>query len=217
MGPFIKTLFGDARNVAVVAGIVALEFALVRLGFGREAALVVPAAADTGAGHVRAARAADSSYAYAYTPLGRPVTVRLDALRGPFGSAAMALYGTRLHWQAQGTYQLLNESIARQWDYEEDRDPQSTDALRRDMALDPALRVVVAHGLYDLVTPYFASKLLLDQVPARVAGDRLRLIAVPGGHMMYTEDASRAALRDAARWAASGVPETETSDPPAPH
>ena len=26
MGPFIKTLFGDTRNVAVVAGIVALAF-----------------------------------------------------------------------------------------------------------------------------------------------------------------------------------------------
>lgn len=43
MGPFIKTLFGDTRNVAVVAGIVVLEFALVRLGFGREAVLLVPA------------------------------------------------------------------------------------------------------------------------------------------------------------------------------
>lgn len=135
----------------------------------------------------------------------------LDALRGPVGSAAMALYGERLHWRGQGTYRLLDETVARDWDYGDDRDPQSTGALRRDLALDPALRVVVAHGLYDLVTPYFASELLLDQVPSPVAGERLRLLVVPGGHMMYVRDASRAALRDAAQWVASPAP----SDAPA--
>jgi hypothetical protein len=38
---------------------------------------------DSGAGHQRAARSADSSHALAYTPLGRPLAVRLGALRGP--------------------------------------------------------------------------------------------------------------------------------------
>ena len=142
-------------------------------------------------------------------PVSDPV---LDSLRGPIGSAAMALYGDRLHWQGQGTYRLLNESVAHEWDYGDDRDPQSTDALRRDLALDPALRVVVAHGLYDLVTPYFASKLLLDQVPSPVAGGRLRLLVVPGGHMMYLRDVSRAALRDAAQWVAGSNPGPAPSD-----
>ncbi len=48
MGPFVKTLFGDARNVAVVAAVVALEFALVRSGHAREAALLVPIAVMAG-------------------------------------------------------------------------------------------------------------------------------------------------------------------------
>ncbi|MEO6525272.1 MAG: glycoside hydrolase family 140 protein [Gemmatimonadaceae bacterium] len=38
---------------------------------------------DTGASHQRAARARGGDYAVAYTPLGRPLTIRLDALRGP--------------------------------------------------------------------------------------------------------------------------------------
>ncbi len=46
------------------------------------------AAADTGAAHPRAARARDGSYALAYTPRGRPLAVRLDALRGPAVRAA---------------------------------------------------------------------------------------------------------------------------------
>jgi carboxypeptidase C (cathepsin A) len=53
--------------------------------------------------------------------------------------------------------------------------------------------------LFDLVTPYFYTQLLLDQIPASVAGDRVRLVAYPGGHMFYSQDASRAAFRDAAQ------------------
>ena len=48
MGPFIKTLFGDARTVAVVAAIVALEFTLVSVGWEREAVLLVPFATMAG-------------------------------------------------------------------------------------------------------------------------------------------------------------------------
>ncbi len=43
MAPFLKTLFGDARNVAVTAVVLAIEVALIRTGHGREAALLVPA------------------------------------------------------------------------------------------------------------------------------------------------------------------------------
>ena len=68
-------------------------------------------------------------------------------------------------------------------------------ALRQSLAIDPALRVLVVHGLYDLVTPYFASELQLAQVPEALAGDRLRLRAYPGGHMFYSQDASRAAFQ----------------------
>ena len=194
----------DARMSEHVAALSGLDPAFVRQRDGRVNARTFlrergRAAGMTGSPYDGLVSALDPFPADS-EPASDPV---LDSLRGPIGSAAMALYGNRLHWQGQGTYRLLNESIARDWDYEDDRDPQSTGALRRILALDPALRVVVAHGLYDLVTPYFASKLLLDQVPSSVAGGRLRLLVVPGGHMMYFQDGSRAALRDAAQWVAS--------------
>jgi hypothetical protein len=50
-----------------------------------------------------------------------------------------------------------------------------------------------------LVTPYFATQLILNQIPAESGGDRVRLAVWPGGHMMYAVDASRAALRDEGR------------------
>ena len=60
-------------------------------------------------------------------------------------------------------------------------------------------RYLIAHGLFDLVTPYFATQLLLDQIPAETGGDRIRLEVYPGGHMFYSRDPSRAAFRNAAQ------------------
>ncbi|MDQ2805278.1 MAG: hypothetical protein M3Y41_22340 [Pseudomonadota bacterium] len=60
------------------------------------------------------------------------------------------------------------------------------------------MQVLIVHGLFDLVTPYFATKLMLDRLPSATA-DRVRLAVYPGGHMVYTNDASRALLREAAQ------------------
>ena len=48
MGPFLKTLFGDARNVAVVAVLLAVEAVLIHTGHGREATILVPLATMAG-------------------------------------------------------------------------------------------------------------------------------------------------------------------------
>ena len=56
------------------------------------------------------------------------------------------------------------------------------------------MHVKIVHGLYDLVTPYFGSKLILDQLPPAQA-KRATLLALPGGHMFYTDDKSRARLQ----------------------
>lgn len=44
MGPFLKTLFGDARNVAVVAALLAVEVVLVRTGHSRDGVFLMPLA-----------------------------------------------------------------------------------------------------------------------------------------------------------------------------
>jgi carboxypeptidase C (cathepsin A) len=57
------------------------------------------------------------------------------------------------------------------------------------------LRVLVVHGLSDLVTPYFQSRLILDQLPPTLVKDRVKLAVYGGGHMFYSRDASRTAFR----------------------
>ena len=123
----------------------------------------------------------------------------LDGLRGPITGAMLDMYATRLDWKPSGApgrrYELLNEATAREWDYARGKArPESLTPLRQFLALDPAAHVLVAHGLTDLVTPYFASQMLMNQVPDAGGANRLQLRVYGGGHMFYTRDASRAAL-----------------------
>jgi carboxypeptidase C (cathepsin A) len=119
-----------------------------------------------------------------------------DSLNAPVTSAMLDLYGRELKWLPDLPYRLLNIQAARQWDFGRQR-PESATALRVSLALDPHFRVLIGHGLFDLVTPYFATQLILNQFPPDL-GKRVRLIVMPGGHMFYTRDASRQTLRDAA-------------------
>ena len=84
----------------------------------------------------------------------------------------------------------------RDWDFGRGLKPaESVSQLRQVLALDPKLKVLVAHGLFDLATPYFGSKIVLDQLPAYAAPPRVKLVVYPGGHMFYSRDASRQAFR----------------------
>jgi carboxypeptidase C (cathepsin A) len=65
--------------------------------------------------------------------------------------------------------------------------------------MDAKVRVLVAHGLLDLVTPYLATDLLLGAIAPAAGGDRVRLETFMAGHMVYTTDAGRAGLGEAAR------------------
>jgi carboxypeptidase C (cathepsin A) len=119
-----------------------------------------------------------------------------DPLIAPLTSAAVDLTTRKLNWRPDGSYQLLNGAVERAWDFGRGLKPaESISQLRQILALDPNLKLLVAHGLFDLATPYFGSKIQLDQLPAYASPDRVKLVVYPGGHMFYSRDASRQAFR----------------------
>ncbi|MEH2502363.1 carboxypeptidase C (cathepsin A) [Bradyrhizobium sp. AZCC 1578] len=117
-----------------------------------------------------------------------------DSLTAPLTSAAVDLTTRKLNWRPDGSYHLLNSAVYRAWDF--GRGPaESVSELRQILALDPKMKLLVGHGLFDLATPYFASKVILDQLPAYARSDRVKLVVYPGGHMFYSRDGARQAFR----------------------
>ena len=74
--------------------------------------------------------------------------------------------------------------------------PESVSDLKEALGLDRRLRVMVVHGYTDLVTPYFATQLVLDQLPSYGDAQRISLVVYPGGHMFYSRELSRKAFRE---------------------
>jgi len=69
--------------------------------------------------------------------------------------------------------------------------------LSEALRTNPALRVLVAAGYYDLVTPFFDAEFTLNRHD--IAADRVDYRYYGGGHMMYVNEPSRAALLEDTR------------------
>jgi carboxypeptidase C (cathepsin A) len=131
----------------------------------------------------------DSSFYHFGDPSG-------DPLVAPLTSAAVDLITRKLNWRPDGSYHLLNGAVEKAWDFGRGLQPaESISQLREILAFDPKLKLLVGHGLFDLATPYFGSRILLDQLPAYGSPTRVKLVVYPGGHMFYSRDASRQAFR----------------------
>jgi carboxypeptidase C (cathepsin A) len=131
----------------------------------------------------------DSNYGQFGDPSG-------DALTAPLTSAAVDLTTRKLNWRPDGSYQLLNGAVGNAWNFGGGGRPaESVSDLRQSLALDPKLKLLVAHGLFDLATPYFATRIVLDQLPAYAGPDRVKFAVYPGGHMFYSREGARKAFR----------------------
>jgi carboxypeptidase C (cathepsin A) len=119
----------------------------------------------------------------------------LGGFQAPVTSAMMAIYTRKLNWHPDFVYRLSNDTAFEEWDWGRGLGrPESLTALQAARSVDPHLRVLIAHGLFDLRTPYFSTARLLDMLPDMDGAPPVALRVYPGGHMFYFDDASRAAL-----------------------
>lgn len=187
-----------ARMVAQVAQITGLDPALVRQLGGRVGPDTFVRAFYRSEGKI-GANYDPTITAYDPNPFAHheewfdPV---LPGFEAPLGSAMVDLYRNQLGWKVPAQYQILDGKIAERWNWGGAMHQITVlPALRRMLALDPQLRVLVTGGLMDLVLPYFGNDLLLRQIPQYGPTQRLFFKAYPGGHMFYDRGENRAALR----------------------
>jgi carboxypeptidase C (cathepsin A) len=124
----------------------------------------------------------------------------LGGFAAPVTEAVLALYSGPLNWRPDLVYHLASDAAFEAWDWGHGLGrPESLSALQAARSVDPHLRVMVAHGLFDLRTPYFGSARLLGMLPHLDGAPPVVLRVYPGGHMFYFDDTSRAALHDDAK------------------
>ncbi|RUX32923.1 peptidase S10 [Mesorhizobium sp. M7A.F.Ca.US.011.01.1.1] len=117
-------------------------------------------------------------------------------------SAFVGYIRDELNFRTDVSYRLLNGEISHNWDYGTSASRQGyagvMDDLQRARSLNPSLGVVIVNGYTDLVTPYLASRYLVNQIPSLANAKPIRLDVVEGGHMMYFRSDGRRALKEAA-------------------
>jgi carboxypeptidase C (cathepsin A) len=112
----------------------------------------------------------------------------------------IAVYNEKLNWRPDAVYHLASDAAFASWDWGHGlAQPEAITALQATRSLDPHMRVLIGHGIFDLVTPYFGTARMLRLLPEMPGAAPIELRVYPGGHMFYFGDQARAALHDDAR------------------
>jgi carboxypeptidase C (cathepsin A) len=116
----------------------------------------------------------------------------LDGFTRAYGGAFVSYARDQLGFKTEMTYALLAEDINGEWDWGRGGRAQVsvTDDLRQLLSINPAFRVMIAQGYSDLVTPYAASRYVINHLPEAII-NRVKLNLYRGGHMLYTTQSSR--------------------------
>jgi carboxypeptidase C (cathepsin A) len=128
------------------------------------------------------------------TPEGDP---SMAAIQGPFTAALNHYLRTELGYESDLVYEILTGRV-HPWKFEnaENRYLDVAERLRQAMTGNPALRVFVACGYYDLATPYAAAHYTFEHLGLeRALRERISFGHYEAGHMMYIHAPSRAQLK----------------------
>ncbi|MCB9947021.1 MAG: peptidase S10 [Rhodospirillaceae bacterium] len=121
---------------------------------------------------------------------------------GLFASAFLGYVADELGYRTDRPYEVLNDDTFYGWTFDsaiEGRQGyvRTADDLAYALTLNDRLQVLIVHGLHDLITPYLASRYLIDQtVVDPDARSRVRFANYDGGHMFYFHSASLQAFHD---------------------
>ena len=106
-----------------------------------------------------------------------------------------------LGYETDRSYRVLNREVSRRWEWGDGQGfIGAADELKAVLSREPTFKVLIVHGAYDLVTPYFTSVYVARQMRLDPeVQDAVRVEIYEGGHMFYTHGAPRARLHNDAR------------------
>ncbi len=131
------------------------------------------------------------------------------AIQGPYTATFNSYVRQDLGFKSDLPYEILTDRV-RPWNYSEAQNQYANVAedLRRAMSQNPALKVFVGNGYFDLATPFFATEYTFNHIAFDPGyKERVTFKYYEAGHMMYVRPVDREQLkRDVAAFiaAASG-------------
>ncbi len=119
-----------------------------------------------------------------------------------YGGAFASYARNELGFETPMTYKLLANDVTRHWKWDGSRASIGVENdLRVLLSFDSSFRLLIGHGVSDLVTPYAATQYVINHLPPLPPAGRIQLKLYPGGHMLYLDPASRKAFStDAAKF-----------------
>jgi carboxypeptidase C (cathepsin A) len=119
------------------------------------------------------------------------------SILGPFSGVLNDYVRRDLGFESDLPYEVLTGRV-RPWNYSdfENRYVNVAEDLREAMARNPALKVFVGNGYYDLATPYFATRYTFDHLAFDPGyAERVTMAYYEAGHMMYIRKPDREKLK----------------------
>ena len=121
----------------------------------------------------------------------------IDAVTGPYAAMFNDYVRRSLGYESDLPYNVLSMEINRNWDFEDFKNAvvDTSETLRRTMSRNRHMRVFLANGVFDLATPYFATR----HTVAHLGLDpelrtNIESHDYDAGHMMYVHRPSLEAL-----------------------
>lgn len=150
--------------------------------------------------HYDGSAAGDDPFPPNYFPQsGDPL---VSGIKAPLTSGLVAYLRDELKFKTARAYRLLSGQVEKEWEWRDPTTRGPTGAgidLAAGLALDSQTRLLIAHGMTDLQTPYLASRYVVEHLPNAHSREQVSLKLYAGGHMMYLRKASRAQLHEDAR------------------
>ena len=120
-----------------------------------------------------------------------------DIVHGVYAACLNDFVRSDLQFESDLPYEILSFKILPRWKYDEFQNSyvNTAETLRSAMGKNPALKVFVANGLYDLATPFYATEYTFDHLGLRDGlQDNVEMAYYPAGHMMYVNKGSLQSL-----------------------
>ena len=121
-----------------------------------------------------------------------------SSTQGAYTAALNAYVREELEFTSDLPYEVINMQVYKNWKYDEHQNKyvNVAESLRKTMNENPALKIFIANGYYDIATPFMATEYTFDHLGLdKSLQDNIDMTYYHGGHMMYTDEDELARMK----------------------